>query len=794
MDFKNIPAKFYPTYAWIWNGALTADEIKTQIDEMYESGIRSFYVIADPERFRPLLRRTHLSPEYLSDEYLDLLYYAFEYATEKGIYTWLYNEGGFPSGMACGKISDLHPDLTNQMLTAEKIVLPAKTPYCALENTLASFVGSRRIFDGETFDKETEVARYFPKFVDNRIHTDISREENTDLFIELTHEALKRKFGEHMGTDIKYMFDDEASMPTWSTGLEVKFREKYGYDLLDYLPYVSWPTICEPTTDAQFRARIDYNMLCYELVRENYFKKMRKWLNGQGMYSVGHLNNEHTPSIARIMRYGNPMGLYREFDIPGIDVIWSQISYPDENGNSCNDMNFPSSQFFPRLAPSAARQMGHSRALTESFAVYGSHVTQDEMRYAVNYQAVRGISLFNFMVISYDRNSVMCQQYRPNFISENLGMDSLSEINGYTARLSYILQSAKADIDTALYLPSRTVCAGEEYEAEACESYERLGNMLEAAGVDFDIIDEELVRDAEISDGALVCKNVTYKNVFVPKGKYELSEVIQKLSAVPSKAEPKYSRTNKKLLARKLIFADGNEAYFLCNTDGVEISDVLTVKSDKYPCEINLFDGELYEIEYERCGDKLEIPVKLIRGEGKMIYLTSEEQTAKKHPKTHLCREYTELSGYVSRIYSLDDNAKPKNTYPEKNSIPAKSGEWDRSFSGEVVYSLDTEGIESGNYMLSLGEVRHYAKVYHNGLKVAEKNLPPYDVFVDNLKAGDELCVAISNTVANTISESGVFDRLDIRDVGPYHSKMIKKEREALPGGLLGPIKLCKIN
>ena len=794
MNFKNISSEFYPAYAWIWNSAVTKEEITKQIDAMYDSGIRTFYVIADPERFRPTIRRSHLSPEYLSDEYLELLYYAFEYATEKEMHTWLYNEGGFPSGMACGKIADVRPDLTNQMLTAEKIILPAKMPYRAPENTLASFVGSRRIYDGETFDEEIEVARYFPKFVENRIHTDISREENTELFIKFTYEELKRKFGSHMGSDVKYMFDDEVSMPTWSTGLEVKFKERYGYDLLDYLPYVSWPTICVPENDAQTRARIDYNMLCYELVRDNYFKKSRKWLRDNGMLFIGHLNNEHTASMGRIMRYGNPMGLFREFDIPGIDVIWNQISYPDEKGQACYDMNFPISQFFPRIAPSAARQNGRNLAVTESFAVYGSHLSPEEMRYAVNYQAVRGISIFNFNSISYCRDGVMCQQFRPSFIPENLGMDSLYEINGYTARLSYILQNSRADIHTALYLPARTVLAGEKYEAEAVEAYEKLGNMLEAAGVDFDIIDEELVLSAKVVDGALVCENVTYKNVFVPYGAYELEEVTSKLKTVASNVESHYMRTSEKLIARKLLFNDGSEAYFVCNMSGEELSDVLSVRSDKELCEIDLFDGNLYEVAYEKIDGVIHIPIKLLRGEGKMFHLTTNSQPKQKRREVCLCREYTELTGYVLRVYSVGENGNPENSYFGKNEIPCSLGEWKKSFSGSAVYTLDTQGLDLGDYMLSLGEVRHFAKVYHNGKLISEKTLPPYNVFVEGLKAGDDIRVEVSNTTANAIGASDVFDRLDIRDVGPYHEHMVKKEREALPGGLLGPVKLYKLN
>ena len=84
MNFKSIPASFYPAYTWLWNGSITKEEIKRQIDDMYAMGIRAFYIIGEPENFRPSTRKTHLSPEYLSDEYVDLVYCAFETAKEQG--------------------------------------------------------------------------------------------------------------------------------------------------------------------------------------------------------------------------------------------------------------------------------------------------------------------------------------------------------------------------------------------------------------------------------------------------------------------------------------------------------------------------------------------------------------------------------------------------------------------------------------------------------------------------------------------------------------------------------------
>lgn len=73
MDFKNIPINAQPAYTWLWNTTVTRDGIKHRIDEMYSLGIRAFYVLGEPENFRPTIRRTHLSPEYLSDEYIELV-------------------------------------------------------------------------------------------------------------------------------------------------------------------------------------------------------------------------------------------------------------------------------------------------------------------------------------------------------------------------------------------------------------------------------------------------------------------------------------------------------------------------------------------------------------------------------------------------------------------------------------------------------------------------------------------------------------------------------------------------
>lgn len=783
MDFKRIPVSAHPSYVWLWNGTITKEGIRAQLDEMYDAGIRAVYVIGESENFRPLTRRTHLSPAYLSEEYIDLVYYAFTYAEEKGMYTWLYNEGGFPSGMACGIIRKERPDLAQKQLRSVTVTLPANTPYTPDAAHLAAFIGEERVHAGDTFDTEVEITCYVVGVTDgaNMVQTDNAKLENTELFLKYTHEALKKRFGEHMGKEVTLMFDDEALMGTWTDGMETMFRDRYGYDPTDYLPVISKAVV--PHTDAQFRAYSDYNLLGGELVLNNYFIPMRKWLNDNGMKSVGHVDLDSKTEGPGLRRYGNVMQILRAYDIPGVDVIWSQITYPT-NGKSCKDGN----EFFPRLASSAARQQGHSLSLSESCSVYGAHVTPEEMRYVVNYQAVRGISLYNFLAISYTRDGILPYQFRPSFIKENPGTDCLSEINEYIARLSHILQSSHAEIHTALYYPLRTICAGGALCAEAKASYEQLGEQLEAAGIDFDIIDEDFVQSASLDGGALVGEHVRYENVFVPIAGMEPPAVIEKMSRTGKAKMPCIGRTNPKLLARKLILPGGDEAYFITNTDGITIEDTVTIPSAKALYTVDLSDGEVYIPAYTQANGEIRLPVHLTRGEGMMLYLTDAPIQAKPVPMLSPVCGITDFTSFVSRRYTIQNG--PHNEFFTDGEKSVGLAPWAENFSGEVTYTAALPTLPDGEYVLDLGEVHHIAKVYVDGEKIGEATMPPYRLSIP--AHGREMKIVVANTAANVTRDDPFFAESDPADVGPYHGFMSKDEGKAPAGGLLGPVMIYK--
>ena len=181
MDFKNIPVNHQPAYTWLWNTTVTKEGIKERIDEMLDSGIRAFYVLGEPENFRPGVRNTHLSPDYLSEEYIDLVYYAYEYAKSRGMYTWLYNEGGFPSGMACGQVTRDHPELAIISIASRKVTVKSGEAFPHSFEHIAAYCDGKRISTDEKLAKDTEITEYYFKNADNRGIADRHQRVNRTL-------------------------------------------------------------------------------------------------------------------------------------------------------------------------------------------------------------------------------------------------------------------------------------------------------------------------------------------------------------------------------------------------------------------------------------------------------------------------------------------------------------------------------------------------------------------------------------------------------------------------------------
>ena len=79
---------------WSWNDRLDKDILAQQIDWMKEQGIGGFFMHA----------RGGLRTPYLSEEWMQCADTCVEKAKQQGMQAWMYDENGWPSGFAGGKL------------------------------------------------------------------------------------------------------------------------------------------------------------------------------------------------------------------------------------------------------------------------------------------------------------------------------------------------------------------------------------------------------------------------------------------------------------------------------------------------------------------------------------------------------------------------------------------------------------------------------------------------------------------------------------------------------------------
>ena len=93
--------QFKPVPFWSINSKLEKSEIIRQIREMKSYGLGGFVFHA----------RTGLQTKYLSKEWFDMVETAVDEAKNNDMTVWLYDENGWPSGFAGGKLLEKESNL-----------------------------------------------------------------------------------------------------------------------------------------------------------------------------------------------------------------------------------------------------------------------------------------------------------------------------------------------------------------------------------------------------------------------------------------------------------------------------------------------------------------------------------------------------------------------------------------------------------------------------------------------------------------------------------------------------------
>ncbi len=478
---------------WSWNDELEIPELERQIEWMKKEGFGGYFMHA----------RGGLTTEYLGEKWFDCIKACLDKGAKEGMESWAYDENGWPSGFAGGKLlSD--PENCDRFITYDKGAYD--------KNSLVSY----RI-DGGKFERVFGAVAADGEYLNLYEHisnstADILNGEVVDKFISETHEKYKERFGKDFGGKLKGFFTDEPQYYRWghpyTKVLPAYFKEKYGEDILDGLGLMF------VERDGYQSFRYKYWLSMQSLMLKNFAKKIYDWCNKNGCEFTGHYVEEGSLQWQDMCCAGI-MPFYEYETIPGIDHLGAGVA----------------GVVAPKQVGSVAAQLGKKKVLTETYGCCGWGVTPHRLKRIAESQYVYGLNLMCQHLLPYSEHGQRKRDYPAHYSWSNPWVrHDFKSFNDYFARLGYLLGESREIVNVAMFCTVRSTYF--EYKREEQEtlksidlSYLDLADKLAKTNIPFHLADETIMeKHGKVENGKLVIGNCSYEYLVFPKiytmGKY----------------------------------------------------------------------------------------------------------------------------------------------------------------------------------------------------------------------------------------------------------------------------------
>ena len=333
--------------------------------------------------------------------------------------------------------------------------------------------------------------------------------------------------------------------------------------------------------------------------------------------------------------------------------------------------------------------------------------------------------------------------------------------------------------------------------------YDRLGRAMEDAGIDFDIIDDDFLRDAVGHDAGKLCMGLAgYTKIYVPKCQYmpEASKkALERFAAAGGRVyydeipEPEPAvelKTGYHGIRLMKRVSDRGDMILIFNENETSADVSLHVDGE----HIYLIDpttGAITRADHD-------LALNLPCGDMVAVYATVDELPCDE-PVTGT-QEMPLADGFTFRRISRMELTEMDLVAHKlsEDARPIALGDWrsvaGESFSGAAVYETSfarPDGIV-GHFVLDLGDVRHACEVTLNGENLGARIAPPYRYLIPAalLQAENTLSVKVTNTSANEYYYTKVFDKWPSWMIAGYVQYQHRYDEDSLPSGLFGPVRL----
>ncbi len=494
---------------WSINDELNPERLKSQLRELKEAGLDG--VVFHP-RYYPN------KPVYLGKEYMSIVNDLILYARSISMIFWIYDEDGWPSGTAGGKVMEGNPQFCAQWVSLKKDT--------EIDNVNDRILYSFRVKEGKTDKADSSQGEICHVVLISENGVSSLDPKAAEAFIEITHEAYRKELSKEAFDYVAGFFSDEVHFPVksfdaeglnyypWTDSIGQRYKELYNEDIYSLVPLL----FIEGDGCEEFRTR--YWELVTDAIIEGFYQPVGDWCKKYGKNFTAHLKAEEHPYF-QIRFSGSCLQVLKTIDLPAVDCL----------------ERYPGNNYYPRMLHSVAAQFGTGDCLCECMGGSGWGTTPGDFVNYILWQAGHGVRNFVLHINQLRLKSSSIRDWPPSTPCHMNWKEAFPAVLGQIRQKVKELPDYLYEAQLLIVTPTRGIMS--KYKLSDTEhmnihdgsnipdteggivtrEFLQLVENCHNAGVNYEFTEERHIEEyGVVADGYLMLGNRRYNRVLIPKG------------------------------------------------------------------------------------------------------------------------------------------------------------------------------------------------------------------------------------------------------------------------------------
>ena len=575
-EFQNPDSHYRPFVRWWWNGdKVEADELVRELRLLKDAGIGGVEI--NPVEFPSYCDSVgKTSLQWLSPEWIDMLDTTFKEAEQLDMTCDLIVGSGWPFGAeilqgeelaqivvnygepvtgpmtwsmerdslykkALPKISSPYEGSTKEILSLRLYPNPADNAanYIDLTEMGADSLLTIEVPEGDYTLSALIKINGFMEVINGAPGAagPVLNHFNTaavNKYLYNMSDSIQGRIGPLMGK-IRALFTDSMELEgaNWVYDMADTFKERYGYDIVDYLPFILFKIggmgsalnydavvpVTEAFNEKVERARYDFEDFKARLMKERFTEPYIAWCHGLGVK-------------ARAQAYGR--GFYPLENAMGYDLpegeSWTTNYLHHKPGEEMSEQDYRRGRAYTmvnKFVSSAAHLAGNRimscEEMTNTYTVF--NMTLEQLKLGGDQTAISGVSHTVFHGFNYSPNQEAIfpgwLRYGAYYSENNTWWPYFKYYNDYKARLACALQHGTYYADIAILNPENDMWStigmqNEPFPNTTRAKYKTLiWEAINKTGGGVDYVTENILNEGSIKKGQFCYNDRKYNTLIL---------------------------------------------------------------------------------------------------------------------------------------------------------------------------------------------------------------------------------------------------------------------------------------